>query len=126
VAELIRDIQDRAVESETRFRALAEGAIEKLHLAEARIHSSEVARSLAQETLSKVIARLQEAEREVTRTRSQIATAETQLANAEERMRAAETRAINAEKAVKQVEHAIENQLIGLQRNLTRGSARVA
>jgi hypothetical protein len=46
--------------------------------------------------------------------------------NAEQRIRTAEARAINAEKAVTQIEDAIRTQLIGLQKNLTRGSARAA
>ena len=41
-------------------------------------------------------------------------------------MRAAEIRAINAEKAVKQIEQAIVNQLVGLERGLTRRSANAA
>jgi chromosome segregation ATPase len=125
-AEAIRGMQDRAAESETRARALAESAIEKLQLADARVQSAEAARSAAQEAISKLSTRLQEAERELTRTQAQIAAAETQLENAEQRMRAAETRAVNAEKAVNQIEDAIRTQLIGLQKNLTRGSARAA
>jgi DNA repair exonuclease SbcCD ATPase subunit len=121
-AEVIRGIQDRAAESEARAKALAECALEKLQLAEARIHSAEAARGLAQDALSKLNARLQE----LTRTQSRIAAAENQLANAERQMRAAETRAINAEKAVNQIEDAIRAQLVGLQRNLTGRSARAA
>jgi chromosome segregation ATPase len=125
-AEVIRGIQHRAAESEVRAKALAECALEKLQLAEARIQSAEAARGLAQETLSKLSARLQEAERELTRTQSRIAAAENQLANAERQVRAAETRAINAEKAVNQIEDAIRTQLVGLQRDLTRRSTRAA
>ena len=125
-AEVIRGIQDRAIDSENRAKALAESAIEKLQVAEARIQSAEAARSAALESLSKLRVRLQDAERELTRTQSRIATAEIQLANAEQRVSAAEARAINAEKAVNHVEDAIRTQLIGLQKNLTKGSARAA
>jgi chromosome segregation ATPase len=125
-AGVIRGIQDRAAESEARAKALAECALEKLQIAEGRIHSAEAARGLAQDALSKLNARLQEAERELTRTQSRIAAAENQLANAERQMRAAETRAINAEKAVNQIEDAIRTQLVGLQRNLTGRSTRAA
>ena len=121
-AEVIRGINDRAAESEARAKALAEGALEKLQLAEARIHSAEAARGLAQETVSKLSARLHEAERELTRTKSRITAAETQLANAEQNMRAAEERAFNAEKAVSQIVDAIRTQLIGLQKNSTRAA----
>jgi multidrug efflux pump subunit AcrA (membrane-fusion protein) len=116
-AEVIKGIQDHAVESESRARALAESAIEKLQLAAARVQSAEAARSAAEETLSKQRARLQEAERELTRTQSRNAAAEMQLANAEQRMAAAETRAASAEKAVNQIENAIRTQLVGLQKN---------
>jgi len=125
-AEAIRGMQDRAVDSENRAKALAESAIEKLRAAEARIQSAEAARRAAQESLSKLSVKLQDAERELTRTQSRIATAEIQLANAEQRVSAAEARAIDAEKAVNHIEDAIRTQLIGLQRNLTRGSARAA
>jgi chromosome segregation ATPase len=125
-AGVIRGIQDRAAESEARAKALAENALEKLQLAEDRIHSAEAARGLAQESLSELAARLQEAERELARTQSRIATAEAQLANAEQHMRAAETRAINAEKAVNQIEDAIRTQLVGLQRSLTGRAIRAA
>jgi chromosome segregation ATPase len=125
-AGVIRGIQDRAAESEARARTLAETAIEKLQLAQARIHSAEAARGQAQETLSKFTAKLQEAERELARTQSRIATAESQLAQAEQHMRAAETRAINAEKAVSQIEEAIRTQLVGLQRHLSGRSVRAA
>jgi chromosome segregation ATPase len=125
-AGVIRGIQDRAAESEARAKALAECALEKLQLAEARIHASEAARGLAQDTLSKLNARLQEAERELARTQSRIASAENQLANAERQMRAAEARAINAEKAVNQIEDAIRTQLVGLQQNLAGRSVRAA
>jgi chromosome segregation ATPase len=126
VAGVIRGLQDRAAESEARAKALAESALEKLQLAEDRIHSSEAARELAQETLTKLSARLQEAEREISRTQSRIATTESQLANAERQMRAAENRAVNAEKAVSQIEDAIRSELVGLKRTLTGRSVRAA
>jgi chromosome segregation ATPase len=125
-AEVIRGIQDRAAESEARAKALAESAIEKLQQAGARIDAAEAARGLAQETLSKLSARLDEAERKLARTDSRIAAADAQLANAEQHKRAAETRAFNAEKAVRQIEDAIRTQLLGLQKNLPGRSIRAA
>src|SRR5271169_2020826 len=118
-ATAIRGIQSRAADSEARAKALAESAIEKLQLAEARVCAAEAQRDLAQEALSKLNMRLEEAEREVARSRSRIAAAEAELANAEPHMRAAEARAINAEKAVAQIEDAIRTQLVGLHRNPT-------
>ena len=125
-AEVIRRIHDDAVETEARARTLAESAIKKLQSADARIQSAEAARSAVEEALSKLSARLQEAERELTRTQARSAAAEKQVADAEQRMRAAERRAIDAEKAVNQIEDAIRAQLVGLQRNLIRESARAA
>ena len=125
-AEVIRGIQDHAVESETRAKALAESAIEKLQLAGARVQSAEAARGAAEKTLSELGVRLQEAERELTRTQSRNAAAEIQLKNAEQRAKAAEARAISAEKAASQIENAIRTHLAGLQSDLTRRSARAA
>ncbi len=125
-ADVIRGIQERAAESEARAKALAECALEKLELAEARINDAEAARSQAEDAVSQLIARLQEAEDELERTQSRIAAAENQLANADRQMRAAEARAIHAEQAVSQIEDAIRAQLVGLQRNLTTRSTRAA
>ena len=124
--DMIRGIQDRAFETETRAKTLAERAVEKLKLTEARIKSAEAGRVAAEESLCKVSAKLREAERELARTESRIANAEIQLTNAEQRIRAAEMRAINSDKAVKQIEQAIVNQLVGLERGLTRRSANAA
>src|SRR5271163_3343349 len=62
VAAAIRGLQGRAAESEARAKALAENAIEKLQLAEARINTAEAGRDLAQESLSKLSTRMDEAE----------------------------------------------------------------
>jgi chromosome segregation ATPase len=124
--EMIRSIQDRAFETETRAKTLVERAIEKLRFTEARIKSAETARVAAEESLCKASAKLHEAERELARTESRIANAEIQLTNAEHSIKAAEMRAINAEKAVKQIEQAIVNQLVGLERGLTRRPANAA
>jgi chromosome segregation ATPase len=125
-AEAIRDLQDRLAESEARAKASAASAIEKLQHAYARAHSAEVERGLALEKLAKLSERLEEAERELTRTQTRITAAETQLANAKQHIGVAQARAIEAEKAVTLIENAIRTQLIGIQRNPTRGLARAA
>ena len=122
-ADVIKGIERRATESEVRAKTLAESAIEKLHLADSRIQASEEARRAAEENLAKVSARLQEAEKELAQTKSWLATADSQLANANQRAKSIEIRAINAERAVKDVEHAIRTQLVGLTRELTRGAS---
>jgi chromosome segregation ATPase len=123
VAESIRNIQDRANESEARTKTMAEKAVEQLHLADARIQSAEEARRVAEENLYKISIRLEEAETELIRTISRIATADAQLSSAEDRLRASDMRATNAEKAFKQLEQAIHAQLVGINRGLTRQSA---
>ena len=125
-AGVIRDIQERAAESEARGKSLAEGALEKLQVAVSRIESAEAARDVAEEALTRLGGRLQEAERELERTQSRIVATERRLADAERQMRAAETRAANAEKAVSQIEDAIRTQLVGLQKSLTGRSIRAA
>jgi chromosome segregation ATPase len=125
-AGVIRGIQERAAESEARAKALAEGALEKLQVAVSRIQTVEAARGAAQETISRLSAKLQEAEQELTRTQSRIAATERRLADAERQIQVAETRAVNAEKAVSHIEDAIRTQLVGLQKNLTARSMRAA
>src|ERR1700674_2348191 len=76
VAGVMKEILDRAADTEARAKALAEDALEKLQLAEALIDSAKTARDLVEETRSKLIARLQQAERELTETQSRITTGE--------------------------------------------------
>ena len=71
-AGVIRDIQERAAESEARAKAMAEGALEKLQAAVSRIESAEAARDAAEEALGRLSAKLQEAEHELGRTQSRI------------------------------------------------------
>src|ERR1700704_3352297 len=68
--DMIRGIQDRAFETETRAKTLVERAVEKLRLTEARIKSAEAARFAAEENLGKVSAKLQEADRQLAKTES--------------------------------------------------------
>src|SRR5262249_25748381 len=69
-ASVIRGIEERAAESEARARALAEAALEKLEIAERRIADAETARMKAEDTLVRLSARLQEAERELARSQA--------------------------------------------------------
>jgi hypothetical protein len=73
-------------------------------------------RARAEDTLVRLTARLQEAERELEHTR---VSAENKLAGAERQVRSAEARAMQAEKAVTQINDTIRAQLLGLQRNQT-------
>jgi chromosome segregation ATPase len=125
-AEVLRGMEVRAAETETRAKALAQGAVEKLKVAWARIQSAEAERDAARKALSKVSARLQQLDRELTKTQSRVGAAESMLAKAEQRTKAAETRAIDAEKTLDRIESAIRTlQLLGLEKtdqpNATRG-----
>jgi len=126
LAEAVKSIRDRANESELWAKSLAEKAIEKLELADARIQSAEAARQKAEEDLQAVKARLEESETELIRAASRIATAEAQAASANDRAIAIERRAIDAEKAFKQVAEAIRAQLIGLNNNIIKCRASAA
>jgi hypothetical protein len=117
-ASVIRGIEERAVKTEVRARALAEAALEKLERAEIRISDAETARIHAEDTLVRLGARLQEAERELARTQSRLAAAENRLAEAEYQLHGAEARATQADRAVVEIEDAIRAQIVGLQRNL--------
>ena len=119
-ADVIKSIERRAIESETRAKSLAESAIEKLHHADSRIQAAEDARRAGEDNLVKVSARLQEVEKELMHAKSRLANADAQLANAEQRMKNFELRAIKAEKSVKDVESAIRMQLVGLTKELNR------
>jgi chromosome segregation ATPase len=117
-ASVIRGIEERAAESEARARSLAQAAVEKLERAEIRISDAETARVHAEDTLVRLSARLQEAERELTRTQSRRVAPAKPRAEAEHQLRGAEARASNADNAVNQIEDAIRAQIMGLQRNL--------
>ena len=126
VAGVITGISNRASDSEARAKALAESALERLQLAEARIYSAEAARDLAEENVSELSTKLEEAVRELTRTQSRIATVETELAKAGQHLSGAELRAVHAEETVHQIEEAIRTQLLGLHKDLTGESAQAA
>ena len=125
-AETIRTIQERATQSEARAALLAEHAIEKLRLAEARIQSAETARREAEENLQRAAERLEDTEEELERTGFRIRAAEAELARAEDRIKATEARALTAERAFKQLEQAIRAQLIGLEKSISARSAHAA
>jgi chromosome segregation ATPase len=123
VASIIREIQEQATETEARARALAETALERLRQAETRTNDAETARARAEDTVARLSARLQEAERELKHTHARVVAAENKLAHTVHHVRSVEARAIQAEKAVTQIDDAIRAQLLGLQRNLTNGRA---
>ena len=120
-ADVIKNIERRATESEAFAKSLAESAIEKLRLADSRIQSAEEGRRAAEQSLVRLRTRLQETEKDLQQLKSSLASANAQVENAEQRMKSAEARATHAEKAMKEVEHAIRTQLVGRTRELSKG-----
>jgi hypothetical protein len=110
-AEAIRGMEDRA-------RGIAEDAVEKLQVANARIQALEGERRASE-------VRIQEAEDALKRAASRIAAAEDRLAQAERAARAAELRACEGEKALIRIEDAVRTRLLG-QRRATGNRAATA
>jgi len=121
-ADVLRDILDHAADSEARAKAFVEDARARLQLAEALIDSAKSARALVEETRSKLIARLQETERELTQTPSRIPTGEAPAATAAQHMSATQIPTVNAE----QIKDQLRVQLVRLHRNRTGPSLRAA
>jgi len=125
-AGVMKEIRERAAETEASAKGLVEKALEKLRLMEARVHSAETARSDAEGDISKLVARVKELERALAHTKAEKGTAEDQYAEAQKRLRVAEARAVKAEKIAAQIESAVRTQLIGLQNRLGRRPSRAA
>jgi chromosome segregation ATPase len=119
VCELIRDIQDRASETEAYAQNLVTRAAEKLQQSERRAESAEIGRREAEEDTKQVKVRLEELEESLARAESIIVTAE-------QRADAAETRANETEKALRRVEDAIRTQLLGATQKGSRNMTRAA
>ncbi len=111
-AEVVRSIEDRANEVESRARSLAEEAIEQLRLAEQRIEELETKQRAAETCIDEANVRLQEADEALKIERSRVKAAEDQLPRLEMRARAAEARAIECENALSRIEDAIRTQLL--------------
>jgi chromosome segregation ATPase len=111
-AEVVRSIEDRANEVESRARSLAEEAIEQLRLAEKRIEELEAKQQAAEAYIDEANLRLQGAEEALKTERSRVQAAENQLPRLEMRARAAEARAIECENALSRIEEAIRTQLL--------------
>jgi len=111
-AEVVRSIEDRANEVESRARSLAEEAIEQLRSAEQRIEELETKQRTAEAYIDEANMRLQEAEEALKVERSRVKAAENQLPRLEMRARAAEARAIECENALSRIEEAIRTQIL--------------
>jgi chromosome segregation ATPase len=110
--ELIGDVDNYAAEREARAEKLAQQAIEKVEIAEARVQSAESGRLAAEAETKEFSNRLQEVEKVMEQTASRMAATEAQLSTAEQRAGTAELRANEAEDALKRIEEAIRTQIL--------------
>jgi chromosome segregation ATPase len=125
-AGVMKEIQERAAETEASAKGLVDKALEKLRLMGARVHSAETACRDAEEDISKLVARVKELERALAHTTAEKAKAEAQHAEAQKRLTVAEARAVTAENTATQIENLIRIQLMGLQKRLTSRPSRAA
>jgi len=112
-AEMVRGIENRATEFESRARGLAEQANEKLKLAERHIHDLEVKQQAAETCIQQAHLKLQEAGEALKRERARVQAAENRLPQLEMRARSAEARAQECERALSRIEDAIRTQILG-------------
>jgi hypothetical protein len=111
-AEVLRDIEDRACETERRARSIAERAIEKLKLAERRITELEVEKRAAEDSLAEAHVKIQKTAEALHLERLRVKAAEDLVAQIELRAAAAETHAGESENALARLEYAIRTQLL--------------
>jgi hypothetical protein len=110
-AELMRNLEDRATDTEGRAQAIVLQAIEDLNLAKDRVCSAEAQQELSLAALKETNAKAQEIEDELRRSDALLAAYELRLSTAERLMSGAEGRADEAEKALIRVEDAIRLRL---------------
>jgi chromosome segregation ATPase len=110
--ELIRTVEARATEAETRARAAALQAIEDMKVANARVLSIEEQRESAEAAFEEANSRAQEIEEALRREESQLADYEMRLSKAALRANSAEAFASDTEKTLTCVEAAIRINLL--------------
>jgi hypothetical protein len=119
-AELIRTIEARATEAETRARVTVLQAIEDMKLAKVRVHSAEEQRKSAIAALEEANSRVQEIEEALRREESQLADYEIRLSKAELHANSAEALASDTEETLTCVEAAIRIHLFEQRRQSPR------
>jgi uncharacterized protein involved in type VI secretion and phage assembly len=121
-AEVFRDMEDHARETEARAQSLCKSAVERLKLAEQRIEAAERAR---REIISEADCKLQDASRALKLAQSRIEAAEDQLTAVEFRAQGAEAEAREAKQALMLVEEAIRRRLLCASSEADRRSSAV-
>lgn len=108
-ADIFRELQDRARETEVRAQSLCRAASEKLRLAEMR---AEAAENAHRELMIEADAKLQDASRALGEAQSQISTQADQLTAIEFRAQRADADAREAKRTLALVEEAIRKRLL--------------
>lgn len=111
-ADLFRKIEDQAQEFETRARALAEGAIQKLQFAEDTIQTLRNDKATAEARIVQLHDELQELGEALKREKARVQAAENRLPGLEMRARTAEARAEECENTMSRIEEAIHRKLL--------------
>jgi len=111
-AEVVKSIEDRASDVETRARTLADEATERLKLAEKHIQELEAKQRAADAYISEANVKLQEAAEALKTERARVIAAERQLPVLEMRVKTAESRARECENAIARVEDAIRARIL--------------
>jgi hypothetical protein len=126
VAELVRTLEARATEAETRARASVLQAIEDMKVAKARVLSVEERWNSALAALEEANSRAQEIEEALRREESQLGDYEIQLSKAELSANSAEAFASETEKTLTCVDAAIRMHLVEQRPQLSRDLAAAA
>lgn len=108
-AEVFRNMEDHARETEDRAQSLCKSALERLKRAEVQTEAAERAR---RELIIEAESKLQDASRALEQAHSRIVAAEDRLTAVEFRAQAAEAEAHEAKQALALVEEAIRRRLL--------------
>lgn len=111
-AEVVKSIEDRANDVETRARTLADEATERLKHAEKHIQELEAKQRAADAYISEANIKLQEAAEALKAERARVIAAERQLPQLEMRVKTAKSRARECENAIARVEDAIRARIL--------------
>jgi hypothetical protein len=122
-ADIFRDMQDRARETEVRAQSLCRAASEKVRLAETRAETSEQA---YRELMTAADRKLQDASRALEEAQSRMNAQAEQLTAIEFRAQRAEAEARDAKRALALVEEAIRKRLLNASDEYNGGLTAVA
>jgi chromosome segregation ATPase len=111
-ADLFRKIEGQAQEFETRARTLAEGAIQKLQLAEDTIQALRNDKVATEARIAELHDDVRELGESLRRERARVAAAENRLSELEMRARTAEAKAEECENTMSHIEEAIRTKLL--------------